>query len=520
MAGLIHTLVTEGHTDEPFLDRYCTGWPELRDHILREGQSAVWAEEIAGLPTGTLVALARQMAEGRTLVNVSLSVQRADHGEQPYWMAIALAAALGQIGLPGGGFGFPYGANGNVGAGQVRKRVPGLPIPPAPPGMPVIPVSRVTEMLESPGLDYDHDGSRKTYPDIRLVYWCGGNPFHHHQDLNRLGRAWERPETIVVHEPFWTATAKRADIVLPSTTPLERNDLGGAETLLIAMKAAIEPYGEARDDYAIYAALADRLGFGEEFTQGRTVEEWLRHLYDGFAAANAYAPPFDEFWAQGTLVHDMPAMGEAEAVFLAAFRAAPDEAPLPTPSGRIELCSPTIAAFGYDDCPPHPVWLEPYERLGTPPADRHPLHLVSNQPTVRLHSQYDHSDASLATKVAGREPLRMHPTDAAARGIGPDDVVRVFNDRGACLAGAVLSDAVMPGVVQLSTGAWYDPDEDGMCRHGNPNVLTRDKGTSRLAQGPTAHTCLVEVERFEGPPPPVRAFDPPELVDRDGAPTG
>ena len=512
MAGLIHALVTEGLAAEAFLDRYCTGWPAVRDHILREGQTPAWAEEIAGLPADTLGPLAREMAGGRTLVNVSLSVQRGDHGEQPYWMAIALAAALGQIGLPGGGFGFTYGSQGNVGAGQVRKPLPGLPVPPPPPGMPVIPVSRVTEMLEGPGREYDHDGRRRTYPDIRLVYWCGGNPFHHHQDLNRLGRAWERPETIVVHEPFWTATAKRADIVLPSTTPLERDDLGAAETLLIAMKAAIEPYGEARDDYAIYAGLADRLGFGEEFTQGRSVEDWLRHLYAGFAAANAYAPPFDDFWADGTLVHDMPRMGEPEAVFLAAFRAAPDEVPLPTPSGRIELCSSTIAGFGYDDCPPHPVWLEPYERLGTPAAERHPLHLVSNQPTVRLHSQYDHSDASLATKVAGREPLRMHPDDAAARGIAPGDLVRVFNDRGACLAGAVVSEAMMPGVVQISTGAWYDPDEDGMCRHGNPNVLTRDKGTSRLAQGPTAHTCLVDVELFDGPPPLVRAFDPPDLI--------
>jgi biotin/methionine sulfoxide reductase len=278
----------------------------------------------------------------------------------------------------------------------------------------------------------------------------------------------------------------------------------------------VEPYGEARDDYAIYAGLAARLGFGDQFTQGRSVQEWLRHLYDGFAAANAYAPPFDDFWDEGTLVHDMPAMGEPESVFLAAFRAAPDEVPLPTPSGRIELCSPTIAGFGYDDCPPHPAWLEPYERLGTPAAERHPLHLVSNQPAVRLHSQYDHSEASRATKVAGREPLRIHPDDAAARGVVSGDVVRVFNDRGACLAGAVVSDAVMPGVVQLSTGAWYDPDENGMCRHGNPNVLTRDKGTSRLAQGPTAHTCLVEVERFEGAPPAVRAFDPPELIAREG----
>ena len=110
----------------------------------------------------------------------------------------------------------------------------------------------------------------------------------------------------------------------------------------------------------------------------------------------------------------------------------------------------------------------------------------------------------------------MHPEDAAARGIQDGQVVKVFNDRGACLAGARLCDDLRPGVVQLSTGAWYDPvsvdNGPDLCAHGNPNVLTRDVGTSRLGQGPTAHSCLVEVERWIGPLPPVRAFEPPPIV--------
>ena len=91
--------------------------------------------------------------------------------------------------------------------------------------------------------------------------------------------------------------------------------------------------------------------------------------------------------------------------------------------------------------------------------------------------------------------------------------MRLFNDRGACLAAAVLSEASRPGVVQLSTGAWYDPEDPAadkpLCVHGNPNVLTRDAGTSKLAQGCTGQLCLVEIVRFDGPLPPVRAFDPP-----------
>jgi biotin/methionine sulfoxide reductase len=159
------------------------------------------------------------------------------------------------------------------------------------------------------------------------------------------------------------------------------------------------------------------------------------------------------------------------------------------------------------------MWLEPSEGVGSPAMARFPLHLIANQPATRLHSQLDFGATSLASKINGREPVRIHPRDAAARGIGGGDIVRLYNDRGACLAGAVLSETLRPGVVQLSTGAWDDPDdpaaEKPLCVHGNPNVLTRDAGTSRLAQGCTGQLSLVEIERFEGPLPPVKAFDPP-----------
>ena len=144
---------------------------------------------------------------------------------------------------------------------------------------------------------------------------------------------------------------------------------------------------------------------------------------------------------------------------------------------------------------------------------RFPLHLIANQPATRLHSQLDFGSTSLASKIRGREPVRLHPQDAAARGISDGDIVRLYNDRGSCLAGAVLSEALRPGVVQLATGAWYDPEEIGaekpLCVHGNPNVLTRDAGTSRLAQGCSGQLSLVEAEHYDGPLPPVRAFDPP-----------
>ena len=144
---------------------------------------------------------------------------------------------------------------------------------------------------------------------------------------------------------------------------------------------------------------------------------------------------------------------------------------------------------------------------------RFPLQLVANQPATRLHSQLDFGATSLASKVKGREPVRIHPQDAAARGISEGDIVRLYNDRGACLAGAVLSEALRPGsrpAVDRRVVRPRDPDAvKPLCVHGNPNVLTRDVGTSRLAQGCTGQLCLIELERYEGRPPPVRAFDPP-----------
>ena len=125
------------------------------------------------------------------------------------------------------------------------------------------------------------------------------------------------------------------------------------------------------------------------------------------------------------------------------FRADSVANKLPTPSGRIEITSPTIASFNYEDCAGHPAWFEPAEWLGSPLATEFPLHLMSHQPATRLHSQYDHGSVSLAAKIQGREAITLNP-DAAVRGIKAGDVVRVYNNRGACLAGAKIDDGVRP----------------------------------------------------------------------------
>ncbi|NMK76529.1 molybdopterin-dependent oxidoreductase, partial [Staphylococcus capitis] len=150
-----------------------------------------------------------------------------------------------------------------------------------------IPVAAISELLLRPGQTLAYNGQTLTLPDIRCVYWAGGNPFHHHQNLPRLRRALSRVDTVVVHDPVWTAMAKHADIVVPSTTSLERDDFSGSrnDPLLVAMKAVAPPYANSRDDYTTFSALADRLGFGEQFSEGRTAAQWLRHIYTEWAGA-------------------------------------------------------------------------------------------------------------------------------------------------------------------------------------------------------------------------------------------
>ncbi len=523
MLGLAHTLVTENLHDQAFLDRYCVGFDRFRSYLLgeKDGQpkDAAWAAGVADVEVDEIRTLARRMAGCRTMIMTAWSLQRADHGEQVCWMTTVLASMLGQIGLPGGGFGFGYGSMNGVGNPRRRVSVPGLISAGKNPIDGFIPVARITDMLLNPGEVIDFNGMKLTFPDIQLIYWAGGNPFHHQQDLNRLLRGWRRPKTIIVHEPWWTSTARHADIVLPTTTTLERNDIGASpfDRFFFAMQQAIEPVGQARNDYDIFADLAGRLGFRQDFTEGRGEMEWLRHLYDvarqGAAQHKVELVEFDAFWERGHVEIPEP---EDDYVMLADFRADPDAHPLNTPSGKIEIYSETIAAFGYDDCPPHAAWLEPAEWLGGESARRWPLHILSSQPTQRLHSQMDDGSVSRSHKVRQREPIWINPADAKPRHINDGDIVRVFNDRGACLAGAVVTEAMRPGVVQLSNGAWYDPVEPGTMgsleRHGNANVLTLDKGTSKLAQGPSALTALVQIEKYDGKAPPISVFSPPRMV--------
>lgn len=519
MLALTYEIVAAGREDRDFLARCTSGWQTLRAYLTGEAdgvaKSADWAAPLCDIDAGAIRALALELTEKRSMVSLTWGMQRADHGEQPLWAGLALACVIGQIGRPGGGFAFGYGSTTPVG-----RDAPLVDWPSVPQGInPVadyIPVARIADMLLHPGGSYTYNLQNRTYPDIRLVWWVGGNPFHHHQDLRRLDEAWKRPQTVIVNEHSWTATARRGDIVLPATTPFERDDImvNRRDPVLLWMSRFRAPMGEARDEYAIFTGLAQRLGFADAFTEGRDAEGWLRHLWarsQGVAQRMGFAlPDFETFRSEGRF--DVP-LASTPVNALSQFAADPQAHPLRTESGRITLANDRIAAFAMEDCPGHPAWLKPAETLLDAAEDE--LHLVSNQPDTRLHAQNDRGSEALADKVAGREAGALHPETAARFGLRDGDVMRLSSPRGACLAGVRLDEGVRRDCVVLPTGAWYDPqtvDGEWLEVHGNPNALTIDKGTSGMAQGNIAHTTLVRVARWDAPLPPLTIDRPPPGV--------
>jgi biotin/methionine sulfoxide reductase len=495
-------IVNADEHDKAFLARHCSGSETLLAYLAGKTdgivKDATWAARIADVDPDVLVKCARLAVSSRCMITMSWSLQRAHHGEQPYWAGIALASIAGQIGLPGGGIGFGYGSTAGIGGPIGIGTNPAIKAGKAALDS-FIPVARIADMLLQPGAEYSYRGERRTYPDARLVYWAGGNPFHHHQDLNRLQQAWTRPETIIVQDPYFTATAKRADIVLPASTSIERNDMAANShsEFVVAMQQAIRPLGKARSDFDIFRDISSRFGVEHGFAEGRDEMAWLRHLYEMARAANLAQhdfemPDFDEFWQRGWT--EMPV--KRNFTYLEDYRADPQSNPLQTESGRIVLGSLELERLNYDSCKAHAAWLEPAEWLGRQ-STGDLFHLLSHQPAGRLHSQVETEDSRKARKQ-GRETAILSPADAERLTITEGQTIRLWNTRGACLATASISLNVRRGVVVLPTGAWFMPVADGMDISGNPNILTPDIPTSEFGQGCAAHTCLVSVERYEG----------------------
>jgi trimethylamine-N-oxide reductase (cytochrome c) len=526
MLAMAFTMHKEGMANKEFLDEYTVGYDKFVPYLLGETdktpKTPEWAEAISGISAAKIKEIARLIAQKPSMLFSGWSMQRADHGEQPLWMVVVLACMAGQIGLPGCGYslghlfndgGVPWGTSPGVAGISPGKPPKGAPPP--------LQISRIVDALLNPGKTITFKGGKMTYPDLKMLYYNSGNPQNRHQDRNQNIEAWRKPDTIVAHAAFWTSTAWLSDIVLPICTPLEWDDIyfDTNRRYIIPIKKAVEPLYESKSSYDAFAAVAKALGIESKYTEGKTALNRVEEAYNASRnrAKGVAMPSFQEFWKKGEPL-EFPLDPKGETFTLhQAYRDDPLLEPMGTASGKIEIYSKDIEKMGHAECGPHPAWYEPFEWLGSPKAKKYPLHLLTCHPKYRLHNQFNHvKSLRKFYTVADREPMEIHPDDAKARGIKDGDIVRMFSERGEVLVGAKVTSNIMPGVVKVSEGGWYDPVERGkigsLGKYGNANLVIKDKPTSGFAQSCNGNTALVQVEKYTGAAPKVTAFDGPPAV--------
>jgi len=499
LAAMAHVIVTENLQDQPFLDRFTTGFDEFKAYVLGTAdgvpKTPAWAEDITGVPAATTASLAREYATTRPAALLDgMAPARTAYGEQFNRAAATLAAMTGNIRLEEGSSGCGVDTRNRIIPGAfvgLRMTDGENPVHRAAPlregsvfyQRAERSVGELTSTLFYGGgptnaylnrvrlADAILKGRSGGYPaDYKLLYMVTINWLNQYANSNRIAQALRELEFVVVQEQVMTATARFADIVLPTNTHVERNDIttGYRQPFYGYMKKAVDSLGESKSQFEIAAGLAARLGISG--FDDKTEEEWLREIVEECGDI----PDYDAFKQAGT--HKV----KPSKSFVA----------LGTPSGKVEIYSQDLADMGNPLLPPIPQYVETWESRRDPLAKKYPLQLITTHYWRRVHSKFD--DVPWLRELEAQAVL-MHTSDAEVRGIRDGDMVRVFNDRGQMIIPARVTERIMPGVVDVPEGARYDPDENGIDRGGCANVLTRDEPSPGGAF--CGNTALVQVAR-------------------------
>lgn len=503
--AMAHVMVTEGLFDQAFLDKYCLGFDEehmpagvlgsqsFKSYLLGipDGvpKTPEWAAAITGIDANVIRKLAREYASVKPAQLIQgLGPQRHAHGEQSVRAGVALACMTGNLGILGGGWG------GGDGETRASLKVGSLPtgLNPVKARIPVFlwtdAIVRGTEMTAADGLK---DGPLRS--NIKFIFNVASNVLvNQHADINRTAAILKDEslvECIVVSDQFMTPSAKFADILLPADNSLERYDVGfpwSGDKYIVFGSKAVEPPSECKHDYWWLSRVAERLGVGEQFTEGKTEEDWLKQIVAEARQVDPEFPAYDQLSRTGLYRKAC----EPHVAFRKEIRE-PEKYPFKTASGKVEIFSETLYAMNNPEIPAIPKYIPAWEGPADPLVQKYPLQCIGPHSKRRTHSSYDENRWM---EEVERQRMWINFQDAAARRIATGDKVKVFNDRGALIIRARVTRRIRPGVVSIPQGAWYTPDNNGVCQRGCINVLTSQRPTP-LARGNAQHTMLVEVQK-------------------------
>jgi len=509
MSAMAYVMLTEHLHDIEFISTHCIGFDasqmpvegaeSFSEYILgeRDGipKTPNWAENITTVPAETIARIAREYATIKpAILYQGYGMQRRAFGEQMVRAGCVLAAITGNVGVHGGwasGLGLQAPDGGGLwtvfptGENPIKASIPVFLWTEA--------CLRGKSMTQVDGIR----GVEQLNNDIKLIYAVATNCIiNQHANVNRTAeilRDESKVEFIAVQDNFLTPTARFADLILPACTQFETWGVEdgwkyGDEVIL--QPKLVEPLGESKSDYQICAELAKRLGIYEAYTEGRNEKGWVEYCLNEFRRFRfPELPSLDEFIESNLGSWSRPVINPA--IAFEDFRRAPEKYPLNTPSGKIEIFSKQLFYLGQpDEIPPIPKYIQEWES----PFDsqnRYPLQAIGHHTLHRVHSTHDNNDW---LEEAFPQRVFINPLDAAPRRIQDGDQVKVYNQRGALILPCRITQRIMPGVVDIPQGAWYQPDENGVDYGGCVNVLTSHRWTP-FAHATTQHTIMVQVEK-------------------------
>jgi len=516
VAAMAYVMITEDLHDQEFLDEYCVGFDEdhmpedvpaglsYKSYVMGDGEDGTpktpeWAAKITGVPAETIVRVAREIALAKPcFITQGLGPQRQANGEQNCRAIAMLPILTGNVGIHGG--------NTGVSEGGYGIRVMGFPTLDNPVKASISVFMWYEAILRGAEMTALADGVRgvdQLPAPIKFMWNYAGNTIvNQHSDSNATVKQLEDDslcEMIVVIENHMTPSAKLADILLPDITNFEQNEItsgsAGNTGYAIALSQAIEPQFECRPVYEMCAEIAKRLGVEEEFTEGRTHDEWLEWVVEETRKNNPDFPDYETFREMG--IYKVTNPGEPSVAY-ADFREDPEANPLSTPSGKIEIFSKALYDIANtweipegDVITGIPVYAATWEGYEDPLREKFPLQMIGHHYKARTHSSYH--NVEWLRKAAPQE-VWMNPLDAEERGLELGDMVHVYNDRGRLKLPVKVTPRIAPGVISVPQGAWYEPNKDGVDEGGCVNTLTALR-PSPLAKANPQHTNLVQVEK-------------------------